>query len=245
MRTFFKVVLFLTVSFWLGACKDDSDNDKETSVSTLSGKISGPLLAGADSVFLYTNNVQDKYVVFSKCPVESDGSFSLKMPAPAYIGSFDSDLMNNQDMTISDRTAKTQEAVLGYKNDKAVHSLYKQNFTRYLQDTIGNAFVIYVYSDRNFTITGTQTITETDLNILFTTKIIYNLHFKKGWNELCFKVDNITITDTAYTIEESLTNDIPSGLTWQYSIFGENVRGKNANKQNTYVGYSPQGLFAR
>ena len=116
-------------------------------------------------------------------------------------------------MMISDRSAKTEEAILGYKNDKAVHSLIKQNFTRYLQDTIGNAFVIYVYSDRDFTITGTQTITETDLNILFTTRFIYNLYFKKGWNELCLKVDNITTTDTAYTIEESLTNDIPSGLT--------------------------------
>ena len=73
-----------------------------------------------------------------------------------------------------------------------------------------------MYSDRIFTIKGTEIHVNSYNGFTYKVSINYNVTFKKGWNEFVFKIDSNSTTSTTTTVVETYSNAITSDLYWRY-----------------------------
>jgi hypothetical protein len=72
-----------------------------------------------------------------------------------------------------------------------------------------------MYSDRTFTIKGTEIYKYIYNGITSNDTSNYNITFKKGWNEITY-VESYSKTQTTVTIIETNSNTVTSDMQWKY-----------------------------
>jgi hypothetical protein len=74
-----------------------------------------------------------------------------------------------------------------------------------------------MYSDRTFTIKGTENVDNVYYGITSNRTLNYSITFKKGWNEIVLRVDSYSLTSTTYTEVDTYSNTVTSDLQWRFS----------------------------
>lgn len=203
MKTFFKVVLFVFVAAFYSCGKDEvsSASSSITSAGVISGTISNYGVSPVDSI--HFNG--------SKAIVSTDGKFSYTLSIPK---SADLDeIGETAGLKISDVKALISDPVdiVAYHNDQN-GELLKTNITENMTSFEGLSFSLFLYCDRDITITGTGSNKGEVME--FTGTMTFDLKLKKGWNEMVFKIEKFSLTTGDATIKVS--NAIPSDSKWIY-----------------------------
>ena len=246
MKTIFKLVLFIVVAAFYSCGKDENVSSAESSI-TPSGFIRGTIVNYATSpAELITFN--DDFIA----DVSKVGDFSIILPIPKM--PYFSQIGAISGVQISDTEALISEPVdiVAYHNGQE-GELMKTNITSSINSLInitldstsltditsdtaslpditldltklqGVALSLFIYADREVTLRGMCDGTVDD----FEGTIIYDLKYKKGWNEVVLKIEKVSKTTGDVTMRMSST--IPSDLKWMYFIDADdaqNVRRK-------------------
>ena len=205
MKTFFKVVLFVFVAAFYSCGKDEvsSASSSITSAGVISGTISNYGVSPVDSI--HFNG--------SKAIVSTDGKFSYTLSIPK---SADLDeIGETAGLKISDVKALISDPVdiVAYHNDQN-GELLKTNITENMTSFEGLSFSLFLYCDRDITITGTGSNKGEVME--FTGTMTFDLKLKKGWNEMVFKIEKFSLNTNDVTMRVSTT--IPSDLKWVAGI---------------------------
>lgn len=210
-RTTFKIILVaVCISFF--SCQKNGDEKLPTDNSSisidgvLSGKIVNYVANSIDSVKARNTD----YVGTSK--VLSTGYFSIGLTLPQLekIGSLSG-------VMISDTTALGGSATItSYLNSYENGEVIKCNYANDSINKPGMAYSSFVYTDRAFTMKGTHEETYMEGDISETSSTVYNVTFKKGWNEVVTKITSYSSTSNNLTSSVSMTNVITSDLQWYF-----------------------------
>lgn len=203
MKTFFKVVLFVFVAAFYSCGKDEvsSASSSITSAGVISGTISNYGVSPVDSIHFNGSNAI----------VSTDGKFSCTLSIPK---SADLDEIGaTAGLKISDVKALISDPVdiVAYHNDQN-GELLKTNITENMTSFEGLSFSLFLYCDRDITITGTGSNKGEVME--FTGTMTFDLKLKKGWNEMIFKIEKFSLTTGDATMKVS--NTIPSDSKWLY-----------------------------
>ncbi len=226
MKTAFRIiVIVLLVIFY--SCKKDDVTIVDSSISS-EGVISGIIVNASnriDSIEVHADSIglQLGYnVVFAgkkigKSTVSSDGNFSVALTTPilSKIGAIPNGVI------VSDTAAMTGYVhyfnIYAHKGGIYTGKIYKSNEPSYTNFKAGWSVSSFKYSDRPFTVKGTEVQYNTQRDgYIEIIKINYNLTFKKGWNELVLKTDSYSETATTSTTVETYSNIVISDLQWRY-----------------------------
>ena len=180
------------------------NSDELSSNGILSGTLTDYSIGTIDSIKSY---YLDELI--GKTTVNSTGKFSinLSIPSGTEIGKIDS-------LALSDTTAAVSFIKMyAYNKGVYVGEIIKCNYTH--SDTVayktGDAYVLFLHSDKTCRIIGSQTIVSGKTDSL-TKK--YDLKFNEGWNEIVCKIDKFK-KDTIRTVKSiSYSSIIPTNLKW-------------------------------
>lgn len=237
MKTFFNVVLVLFVATFYSCGKDENVSSAESSI-TSSGFIRGTIVNYATSP---TESITFNDDFIAK--VSNVGDFSITLPIPKT--PYFSEIAAISGVQVSDAEALISEPVdiVAYHNghdgellktnlDSSIESLININLDNTsltedidldLSKLQGVEISLFIYADREVTQKG---IGENTVDG-FTGTVIYDVKYKKGWNEIVFKIEKISITTGDVTMRMSST--IPSDLKWMHfksDDGAQNVRSK-------------------
>ena len=212
MKTTFKVMLMVLVAAFYSCQKSEKDETPASSVSTdgvLSGTIVNYASATLDSVKVYDNS---SYI--GRSSVTTDGKFSMSLSIPKLYKTG-----TIEGVTISDTTALVGNAIFYcYKAGIGTGELGKLNFNSKI-DSIksGMASCLFIYANKPFTMKGTRTDSFSSGVYSENATYIYDITFKKGWNEIVIKIDAYSSTSsTSFTEKMIYSNTITSDLQWRY-----------------------------
>jgi hypothetical protein len=211
MKTFFKVVLFVFVAAFYSCGKDEvsSASSSITSAGVISGTISNYGVSPVDSIHFNGSNAI----------VSTDGKFSKTLSIPRSTDLYEIGLTDG--LKISDVKALISELeiVPYYNSNSGGGELLKTNITENMTSPEGASLSMFLYCDRDITITGTGS--EKGEIMEFTGMMTFDLKLKKGWNEVVFKIEKFSLTTGEATMKVS--NTIPSDSKWLY--IGEDTAG--------------------
>lgn len=211
MKSTFRIIVVVLVATFYGCQKSDVSPGVSSSV-TIDGVFSGTIVNDSnwiDSIIAYgfsENILDNRLVTLGKSAMLSNGKFSLVLTNPVLneIGSYPSGVV------VSDTTAMIGYLhVLGaFKSGIYTGFVYKANYN--LNDSIkaGESESQFMYSDRIFTIKGTDKHVST-----YNSKVNYNITIKKGWNEIVWRV--VSVSNVATEVE-TVSNTVTSDLQWRY-----------------------------
>lgn len=246
MKTIFKVVLLILVVAFYSCGKDENVPSVESSITT-SGFIRGTIVNYATSP-AESITFNDDFIA----KVSKVGDFSIILPIP--MTPYFSEIGAISGVQVSDAEALISEPVdiVAYHNGhdgelmktnlaSSIESLINitidsTSLTDITSDTAslpditldlsklqGVALSLFIYADREVTQKG---IGENTIDG-FTGTVIYDIKYKKGWNEIVFKIEKISMITGDVTMRMSST--IPSDLKWmhfKYDDGAQNVRSK-------------------
>lgn len=229
MNTTFKIIITLLLATFYSCQKNEVLPIVSGSI-TIDGVFSGTIVNDSnriDSIQVYT------YDLIGKGEILTDGKFSLKLTIPPLdqITAFPSGIV------VSDTKAmySTPFICSTYKGRVYKGDIFKTNYLVTESTKAGNTASQFIYSDRDFSIIGTNVISEIDNRITFYHKLNYNVLFKKGWNEIVYKIDTYSKTSNTLTVVETYSNNITSDLQWRYlSFYGSSsIQAKTYGVQNS------------
>ena len=198
MKTFFKVVLFVFVAALYSCGKDEvsSASSSITSGGVISGTISN-----------YTTNPVDSITFdgdfFGKVNNDGKFSFTLLTPKTSYL----EELGSVSGLTVSDPKALFNGGyflAIPYSKGTAIGYIMKLNSNSKDDSSVGVAFSMFIYVDRDVTVKGAES------NIRNNSYSVWDVKFKKGWNEIVVTITKVSGTVITY----SISSNIPSGLKW-------------------------------
>ena len=242
MKTTFKIIVIVLFAAFYGCQKDDVSTNASSSI-TSDGILSGTIVNDSnriDSIKAYSTTqspISSPHITFmiitgiGKSAVSTDGKFSITLISPLLfkIGTGPSGVV------ASDTTAMVT-TVYGLNNRLyGPVYVYKANYNLYDTIRAGQSGSLFMYSDRAFTIKGTEIRDKRfSTGFIETIKTNYNITFKKGWNEFVLKIDSYSITSTTSTTVESYSNIVTSDLQWKCFIYGLSyyVRSKTRGVQD-------------
>ncbi len=217
MKTTFRIIVMVLMAAFYSCQKSDVSPGTSSSI-TSDGVFSGTIVNDSNridsikfySYFGYINNI-DSIILLGKSAVPSTGKFSLVLTNPVLrkLGSLASGVV------VSDTTALVGNlyGLEAYKGGIYTGSVYKINYSLGVDSTkAGMSVSQFMYSDRAFTIKGTEIHADTYENL----KTNYSITFKKGWNEIVRRVDSYSKTPTTSTTVETYSNTVTSDLQWRY-----------------------------
>ncbi len=227
-KTFLFAVITVFASCIFTSCdnnepknKDNPKNDNEKTTLTLSGSLK--YIEGTSDDYVIkdvTDQIDEirvsvsygekhsKDTVFAKTTV-SNGKFSITLPTPGdellsllFTGN------ESETIIISDKNAKglfvyPSEEFDAYKNDEMISHVFRLSLKGSSQESATS----YIYSDRDFTMTGQHGSDET---IFYK----YNLSFKKGWNTFVLKGKKEGNT----SVQEYSSENEPSNTMWLVNL---------------------------
>ena len=220
------LALSLSVGMVCVSCGGDEDepsaNTSSLSNSALSGKVEsfdGSASTVKAMVYSYTTSSTIQSSV-GEGAISSGGNFSMTLATPdnSYLGKIEAD--SSFAGTISDPTALVSQNELeigAYSGNSLVGVLLKANFSGSVDDisTEGAAYSMFIYSNKEVTVSGKSSFSETYSGYQMSYVENCNFTLKKGWNELVFKLSKFSYTNTSITEEVTLTNTISSDLKWR------------------------------
>jgi len=225
MKTTFVFIIALVTTFY--SCENNEVKTVGSSI-TNDGILSGVIVNtsnSVDSIKIFADSIvtQFGYQVVSfgkmigKSTVSSDGKFSVALETPllskikAYpIG-----------VNVSDTTAMTGSVhyfnIFAYKGGECTGKIYDSNEPSYTYLSRGWSVSLYMYSDRPYTMIGTEEHTYWQrVGYYLTIKTNYNLTFIKGWNEFVLKEGSYSETASTSLQVETYSNRVTSDLHWRY-----------------------------
>lgn len=215
MKTTFKIIVIVLVAAFYGCQKSDVSPGVNGSISN-DGVLTGTIVNDSnriDSIKAYDNSS----IILGKSAVSSSEKFSLVLTNPVLsrIGTAPSGVV------VSDTTAiiGNMDEFEAYKGGIYTGNINKTNFNISDSTKAGESASQFIYSDRTFTIKGTEIHVDTYSNFKSNLKVNYSITFKKGWNETVLKVDSYSNTTIATTTVETYSNTVTSDLQWKYSPF--------------------------
>ena len=259
MKITFKVVLFLIVAALYGCGKDENVSSAESSITScgfIHGTIVNYATSPAESI-----TFNDDFI--AKVSKVGDFSITLPIPMTPYfseIGAISGVQVSDAEALISEPVDivayhNGQEGELMRTNiTTSINSLITVTFDSTLLagldsasltdislDSIlldmtmdfsklqGVALSLFIYADREVTQRGICDGTVDG----FTGTIIYDIKYKKGWNEIVLKIEKVSKTTGDVTMR--MSNTIPSDFKWMFFKDDDdlqNVRSKaNAFKR--------------
>jgi hypothetical protein len=241
MKSLSKIILVASFVVAFSACsKKDDVSVGDSSVSS-AGVISG-------TISNYTSGSVDSIVAFyggkdAKSTVSTNGQFSLTVSVPnlSTVGS-----SSISGVTVSDANAKTGSVLFfyTYKNGNLSGLLTKSNYSvtssNESETAAGESVSSFVYCDRDLTIKGTGTETESSTGVTVVISFTYDVTYKKGWNETVTTINAYSETATGGTESVTVTTTIPSGMTW--SALGSGLLDVRSNVDKIHS-FLPIGLF--
>jgi hypothetical protein len=209
MKTTFRVILMVLVAAFY-SCKNEDMSGVGSSITSdgvLSGTIVNNAFAASDFI------IYDYYYSEGgECSVTTDGKFSMSLSTPylKQIGSI-------KGVSVSDTTSLIGHIKFSsYKPLTKQFELKKCNYTTDSIRTAGMSFSEFIYADRAFTQKGIQIVSYQYGVYTKNETYVFNLKFKKGWNEMVEKVDSYSLTGTNITEKISFSNKVSSDLQWRY-----------------------------
>lgn len=227
MKTTFRIIVIVLLAAFYG-CQNDLSLGVNSSI-TSDGILSGTIMNDSnriDSIKVYS----DIENLIGKGAVSSDGKFSVVLNTPATAPVLSKIGYVHSGVIISDITAMIGSIyeVQVFKSMMYKGKIYKSNYNAYDSIKSGQSIIQFLYSDRNFTIKGTETNTDSNNSN-------WNLTFKKGWNEIVMKID---LYSTTSTIVETFSSTITSDLQWNYfPSYNYYVQSKTRGVQAVKLGF--------
>ena len=210
----------VVLAAFYGCQKSDVSPDVSSSI-TPDGAFSGTIVNDSnriDFIKVYdcivdNYNVIKDSIILGKSAVSSNGKFLLVLTKPilSQIGTVTSGVV------VSDTTAMVGY-VSGfdtYKNGIKTGIIKKGNYSLINATKVEICSSQFMYSDRAFTIIGTEIYKNTYNGITSNDTSNYNITVKKGWNEITW-VESYSKTLTVVTIIETNSNTVTSDMQWRY-----------------------------
>ena len=199
-----KKIKSMSIAFILCILLVGCKNEELSTDFTIAGTIADYTTGTIDSIkFVYLDN---DYLL-GEGKVSSSGQFSIKIPTPEVhkIGK------SFNDIAVSDTNALVSSFIIsyGYKGGVKKGFVFKTNFTNFSSTNDNETTLMFFFSDRPLTIKGTMSHSTDSYSE------IYDLVFKKGWNEFITSTD-YTKTNPYSIHTISYSNTIPSDLKWRY-----------------------------
>jgi len=218
-KTFRIIVLVLVVAFY-GCQKNDVSPGVSTSISS-DGAFSGTIVNSSNRIdyikaydyIVDSNNVFEDSIILGKSAVSSNGKFSLVLTKPflSKIGTVPDGVV------VSDTTAMVGyvSGFDAYNSGIETGTINKGNYSLIDSTKVVISESEFMYSDRSFTIIGTEIYTNTYNGMTSDFRSNYIIKFKKGWNEITW-VESFSKTSTTCTTIETNSNTVTSDMQWRY-----------------------------
>ncbi len=225
MKTIFNLVLIAVCVTFFSCQKDDvsTGNSSITSDGVISGKIVNYVANSLDSVKARNTNYVGSGLVLST------GEFTIHLTIPelSKIGSLSG-------VAISDTTVMGGAvAIRAYLNNSIQGDLQRCNYANDSLNKAGLSYSSFIYTDKPLTLKGTHIETYTGGGYTENSTNFYDVTFKKGWNEVVFKITAYSSTTNSLTESVSMTNIIPSDLQWHFIKLYYSVRGELPVREKT------------
>jgi hypothetical protein len=203
------LLLFFIITIALSGCKkDDSSVDKTNkgalSGNVLKGKINGWTL-GEGYTIEARKNIQNSEL-YGSAIISPNGSFRMNLKVPP------EELLSittyfSSPLSVSDTDAECIYFFFFYiintSSGEHIGSISRCNNLNYNEK--GYAFVVYMYSSKKATVTGTETSGSDNYK--------FNLKLESGWNTVVQKFTNIRGTECDFEIE----NNEPTDIIWKFA----------------------------
>jgi hypothetical protein len=219
MRTTLNLI-FVAVCVTFYSCQKD-DLSKVSSSITNDGVISGKIVNYVPNSI---DSVITSYTPVTSSKVSSSGEFSIRLNVPQL--SKEGTLSG---VTVSDTTAMGGSTnIYSCLNSTLNGDLLKSNFDPNESIKAGMAYSEFFYTDRSFTMKGTNVYLYTTSNQTMSYTTAYDVTFKRGWNEVVCKIISYSTTMVSETKSETYTNNITPDLQWHFfkSESASFIRGK-------------------
>ena len=224
MKTTFKIIVMVLVAAFNGCQKSDVSPGFSSSISR-DGAFSGTIVNDSNRIdfikaydcIVDRYNVTEDSLILGKSAVSSNGKFSLVLPKPI-LGKMESKIgIFPRGVVVSDTTAMVGyvDGFDAYKGGIIIGSINKRNYNLIDSTKVVISDSQLMYSDRTFTIKGTEIYKNIYDGITSNDTSNYNITFKKGWNEITW-VENYSKTPTTITIIETNSNTVTSDMQWKY-----------------------------
>jgi len=250
MKSTFRIIVVVLVATFYGCQKSDVSPGVSSSV-TIDGVFSGTIVDDSnriDSIKAYANIVDSYNVVvgeniLGKSTVLSSGKFSLVLTNPVLrkLGNGPSGVVVSDTTAIVGNVSEFE----AFKSGTYIGYISKTNISIGDSTKLGESDSQFMYSDRTFTIKGTEISDTIYSGISYNSKYNYNITFKKGWNEIVFRVDSYSHTSTGYTEVDTFSNAVTADLQWRFFLSNpSSVRAKARGiKRTTRTGFLMRSSF--
>ena len=215
MKNIIIVIITLSLGSQLFGCNSETTSPANEKLFTIEGIINSNVSLSGDE--LQMDAIYDLYrssiylYVFDSSTIGVDNKFRLNISSPP---SYLMGKMNLSNTTSSDTSAKfyVQDHFNVYKNENYLGGV---SCTEKPSDSLGNTssnyWVTFIYSTKNVSITGYDSI----YSPLAITKYKYNLFLNSGWNQV---VHNISHPDSLSSIINVSVDNIFKG-NWFYQKY--------------------------
>ena len=227
-------VLFTVIIVALCSCeKDETNLTALANTNELSGQISNYSSSKIDTIYAY-----DYSAFGARAKVTSVGKFSMVLPIPVKVRK----IGTMKGLSVSDTTALIGDLDLRvFKSGRNTGYLQRCNFMSDSVEYAGMVNSMFMYSDRPFTVKGTQRSEYSDYGKEYISTYEYNLTFKKGWNELVSRIDSYTQSSDTIVLKMLGTNNIPSDIKWVF--FDESSYYTVKASTKTKMSIKPKGFL--
>lgn len=212
------IILIVTSSLFFISCKEDDPIDKTP--YSFSAVLTDYVPGTIDSVYIYQFGAN----MLGKTKIADNGDFSMSIVPPTRIATINSDNFSIG-VIVSDNKARIGEAIViaGIKGGDVVGYIQKSDTSTFVMLTDSTAYEGYtylMYSDRDFSITGTETdqdlVVGDSAIIKYNYEIEYDLNFKKGWNEIIYQAGFKSVSAAEVKVEIVYNNIAPAHFKWRY-----------------------------
>jgi len=181
MKTTFTIIVMILVAAFYGCQKSDVLPGVSSSVSS-DGVISGTIVNDSnriDSIIFYDyDENSNNSIIIGKSTVSSAGKFSLVLTNLVLrkLGNVPSGVV------VSDTTSMVVnvDEVEAYKDGISTGNISKSNLSNGDSIKTGESKSLFMYSDRAFSIKGTEIEVDTNNGVTSNVKVNYSTSYKKG-----------------------------------------------------------------
>ena len=247
MKTTFRIIVLVFVAGFYGCQKSDVLLGVSSSINS-DGAFSGTIVNDSNRVdfikaydrILDSYNVFEDSLILGKSAVSSSGKFSIVLTKPVLskMGTSPSGVV------VSDTTAMvgSMAGFDAYKGGIKTGFINKRSYKLIDTTKVVISESQLMYSDRFFTIKGTEIYKYIYNGITSNDTSNYNITFKKGWNEITY-VEFYSKTSTTVTIIETNSNTVTSDMQWKYVPY--NNASSVRVKTRALHGIARQGFLFR
>ncbi|MDP4239072.1 MAG: hypothetical protein Q8904_06320 [Bacteroidota bacterium] len=247
MKTTFRISVMILVAAFYGCQKSDVSMGVSSSINS-DGAFSGTIVNDSNRIdfikayncIVDNQNVIKDSIILGKSAVSSSGKFSVVLTKPilSKIGTSPSGVV------VSDTAAMIgyMDGFFAYKGGINTGTVTKGYYN--LIDSTKAEFSDseFLYSDRAFTIIGTETYVSSYNGITYNYTSNNNIIFKKGWNEITY-IESYSKTPTTSTTVETNSNTVTSFMQWRYIPNSAPISTINAKTRGVHSIAKPRFLF--